>query len=486
MTDQPTQADRERALAVATTCLDSNVRITYEGSRIVSRVLLAIHAENERLRSRISEARRLVTGRPQLWTASIQAVLDGYRDEHLAQEPKMTETQAETGPSDEELRDTYLLASGGSAMIENHAEGLRVVWDAGRASLEGELARVNVAWSNQAHKADSERMQLRAELEAEKVKLSKSQAAYDQLQRRLTDVLAEMRTEAAARQARVMPSYVAIYEALRLCSDSGRLMPWQLHRLTDAVLRLLAPMQDSGPVGSADAIVPAVAATGSSPEAAAQPTGAGSDPPVIHGQRSGKRLAVGNPPVRPDAYYIRAQQARYVPSVGERAPESDVAWLKRTAEELTTAAVEVYEDPDVPGLCIRKGAGRAFGAIRYHEARDREGLANALREFDWPMRPVEPAAGVASPPRRFATPAEALACLRETIAEECHQEHPAHDAIGALETIEALSKRVAELELQRRVDAVLMDELADEGFSLFAMSINMRARIERDERAKNA
>jgi hypothetical protein len=442
------------------------------------------------------------------------------------QEPKMTETQAETGPSDEELDRIYEECSG------THRESLRKVYDArrapgperealddldakltamrvaltragipedepysdnssdeyeralraggrmlsgverierlaaerdelkaGRASLAGELARVNVAWSNQAHKADSERMQLRAELEAEK-------AAHESTSVMLGAVIRERDT---ARQARVMPSREAL--ARRLFETFGGTWPsaWaHLSRIgreawetqADAVLRLLAPTQDSGPVGSADRDVASVAATGSSPEAAAQPTGASSDPPVPEKdivevcEYIRSCVAVGDSlekACRNAAYVYAAEEPaqhpqpseRYVPSVGERAVL--VASPDRQDQGLIGQALEIVATWASADLDV------------YWDTKDPSGAQRAIhRDATWcraePQlsQPGDAAAGVAAQPRRFTTPSEAIECLRETIAEECHQEHPAHDAVAALETVEALSERVAAVERRLR------------------------------------
>jgi hypothetical protein len=299
-----------------------------------------------------------------------------------------------------------------------------------------------------------------------------------------------------------------IFEALRLCPDSGQLMPWQLHRLTDAVLRLLAPTQAVHVERAAEAVGP-LELVHPSP-VLAQPTGASSDPPdplpriLPPGSRSKKGDDLGGfalvvdvddgtqlyastgPSSRCfalgaiDWAHYRAQQARYVPSVGERAvlvaspDEDDSRAIGKTltilkAQPYVAACIHWWvQAPDGDRYDIHRDAtwrrAQPQGEATTDPAADAtNGGAPEQSGHTFKMRvtggargyvsgtlpgnarPVEPAAGVASPPRRFATPSEALSCLRETIAEECHQEHPAHDAVAALETVEALSKRVEAL-----------------------------------------
>lgn len=86
------------------------------------------------------------------------------------------------------------------------------------------------------------------------------------------------------------------------------------------------------------------------------------------------------------------------------------------------------------------GAELEAGYVSWHDniaqqpGNQWQAMADAVLRLFAEAPPVdEPTHGVASPPKRFASADEALSCLRETLAEECHQEHPAHDAIEVLQ-----------------------------------------------------
>jgi hypothetical protein len=630
MTDQPTQADRERALAVARGRVWHHLRISDEDSKVVSKTLLAIHAENERLRAAVRLALTPVS-----FSECLAALRSAITD---PQEPTMTETQAkpvsfipfcayesgdercsaeaepgrsfcarhraalnpetqaETGPSDGGFEAWWSghRHVGWSSLETNVA---RMGYQAGRASLAGELARVNVAWSNQAHKADSERMQLRAELEAEKATHGQAAAHVQSLLNMLESDQVAHASElaAAARQARVMPSLTAEELARHLFDKAQELgvitkeLTWEAARdrgrmrgngrvyweeLAAVALRFLAPTQ-------ASRLTP----EGEDGPRRAEPAGASSDSPVPlpatipaktrwregwtetleeaqldRGRYRFSDNTLLDPGLIDWAHY-RARQARYVPSVGERVvlvaspdrqdqdlvgtegileptcdPESERAhwtFIDATGVEHFIHRDATWRRIEERPFCREAPPDSEIGQL--HVVRFQSGRTRMHRytgpartgspewEDEWSMgdggsvlewrrcqpqgeatrreqllpkrcekvsgtatwqvfsgeetwyeddyrqrvpapdaRPVEPTPGVAAQPRRFTTPSEALECLRETIAEECHQEHPAHDAIGALETIEALSKRVeevarccrmAERDLDRRVDA---------------------------------
>lgn len=151
---------------------------------------------------------------------------------------------------------------------------------------------------------------------------------------------------------------------------------------------------------------------------------------------------------------------RYVPKVGELAkltsspdPEDGIAigkvWLisgvdSGRCDDMARWHYVVHTEPGKGLRCIHRGATwEPVEAKAEPDTKPREpGCKCQWEEGDSPC-PVHGEAeakaeppttkGVASDPRQFSTTAEALACLREAVAEGCHQEHGAHDAIAYLD-----------------------------------------------------
>lgn len=383
-------------------------------------------------------------------------------------------------------------------------------FQAGRASLAGELA----SWKLVAEELGGKLQSRTAELEAEKAAHLKAErerresngwlsflaarcgigrlqvVTSEELVRGVCDALA------SARQARVMPSREALARTIYETTPGS---VWgDTWEAADAVLRLLTPTQAVHVERAAEAVGPLE--PGELVRVAAQPTEASSDPPhdphhdpacgVCGHVASDHRVSCGatcedDEKCACQEFLDAPPSARYVPSVGERAvlvASPDPADAGLVGSELRIDAT--LPDETTPRRYWRVGSFAPWSYVhrdatwRRAQPQGPAGATFGPAALNRSARPVEPAAGVATPPRRFATPAEALECLRETIAEECHQEHPAHEAIGALETVEAnLVRPEHAVTLPERFEA-LSKRVADEALKVAASMRDTRQRIE--------
>jgi hypothetical protein len=335
----------ERALTVAT-----NLSVCAFGDELTLALChLATHAENARLRRRIRDARSAMVTHPRDWStdhrdAWLYGIIVGWSDESLEaladkhgwstkmldklrecreQEPKMTETPAETGPSDEPtayakwVREWMASNSG----LPVHHEAFAAGYTAGRASLAGKLAANGLEIDKlreMVAKQGEIGMKLKAALEAEK-------AAHE-----ATSVMlgAVIRERDAARQARVMPSEQALADCIYGAVGRNEFSRGDAEDAADAVRRLLAPTQ--GASSDPPVPLPGVLPVGTRADAGGADVEATRDAflemNTVNGPCYWSRWSGGLGFIRArdiDWAHYRAQRPQpsepYVPSVGERA-----------------------------------------------------------------------------------------------------------------------------------------------------------------------